>query len=151
LTRALWASDKNGLERYESLQPYYNLVSREDYERELESLCLDQQIGVIPYSSLASGFLSGKYQAGQPLPSSARAGDVQQDYMNERGFAVLQAVVEVAREHNAGPAQVALAWLMARPGITAPIASATTVEQTRELLGATEVRLDGEAIARLDA
>ncbi len=151
LTRALWVSDKNGLERYESLQPFYNLVSRADYERELEALCLDQQIGVIPYSSLASGFLTGKYRAGQPLPASKRAGGVQQRYMNERGFAVLQAVVDVARDRNATPAQVALAWLMARPGITAPIASATSVEQTRELLGATEVRLDSEDIARLDA
>jgi aryl-alcohol dehydrogenase-like predicted oxidoreductase len=151
LTRALWASDKNGLARFESLQPFYNLVEREEYERELESLCLDQEVGVIPYSSLASGFLTGKYRADQPLPSSQRAGGVQRRYMNERGFAALQAVIEVARDHNATPAQVALAWLIARPGMTAPIASATSVEQTRELLGATELTLDAESIAKLDA
>src|SRR6266536_5072591 len=92
LTRALWESDKRGYARYESIQPKYNLVFRDEYERELEPLCLEQEIGVIPYSSLGSGFLSGKYRQGQPLPSTARAGGVQKTYRNERGFAVLDAV-----------------------------------------------------------
>src|SRR5262249_28350510 len=96
LTRALWASDKRGFVRYESIQPKYNLVVRDEYERELEPLCREQEIGVIPYSSLASGFLSGKYRAGQALPTTARAAGVQKNYMNDRGFAVLAAVETVA-------------------------------------------------------
>ena len=150
LIRALWQCDRGGYARYETLQPFYNLAGREEYERELEPLCRELEVGVIPYSSLASGFLSGKYRAGQAIPGSARAGGVQKRYMNERGFAVLAAVDKVAADSGATPAQVALAWLLARPGITAPIVSATTVEQTRELLGAADLRLSAEAIAALD-
>jgi aryl-alcohol dehydrogenase-like predicted oxidoreductase len=151
LTRALWESDKRGFARYESIQPKYNLVFRDEYERELEPLCREQEIGVIPYSSLASGFLSGKYRAGQPLPTTARAGGVQKTYMNERGFAVLAAVEKVASKVGATPAQVALSWMVHRPGITAPIASATSVAQLEEIVGAVELKLDAEATAALDA
>jgi len=151
LATALWTSDKHGYARYETLQPRYNLAARDDYERELEPLCQEQGIGVITYSSLASGFLSGKYRAGQPLPPSARAQGVQRGYMNERGFAILDAVERVAREQGATPGQVALAWILARPAITAPIVSATSAGQTRELLGAADVRLSAEALAILDA
>lgn len=151
LMRALWESDRHGYVRYESLQPKYNLVFRDEYERELEPLCLEQGIGVIPYSSLGSGFLSGKYRSGQELPATARAAGVQKNYMNERGFAVLAAVEKVAAEAGATPAQVALSWLAHRPGITAPIASATSVAQLRELLGGIELRLDDGALATLDA
>ncbi len=150
LARALWESDKRGYARYESLQPKYNLVFRDEYERELEPLCLEQGVGVIPYSSLASGFLSGKYRRGGALPSTARAAGVQRTYMNDRGFAVLEAVEKVAAAAGATPAQVALSWLAHRPGITAPIASATSVEQLRELLGGIDLRLDEEATATLD-
>ena len=150
LTRALWESDKRGFVRYESIQPKYNLVIRDEYERELEPLCLEQQIGVIPYSTLASGFLSGKYRPGKELPKTARAGGVQKIYMNDRGFAVLDAVEKVASTVGATPAQVALSWLVHRPGITAPIASATSVEQLRELIGGVELRLGEEATAALD-
>jgi aryl-alcohol dehydrogenase-like predicted oxidoreductase len=150
LTRALWESDRRGYVRYESLQPKYNLVFRDEYERELEPLCLEQGVGVIPYSSLGSGFLSGKYRRGSALPSTARAGGVQKTYMNDRGFAILEAVEKVAATAGATPAQVALSWLAHRPGITAPIASATSVEQLRELLGGIELRLDEEATAALD-
>jgi aryl-alcohol dehydrogenase-like predicted oxidoreductase len=150
LTRALWESDKRGYVRYESLQPKYNLVFRDEYERELEPLCLEQEVGVIPYSSLGSGFLSGKYRRGGALPSTARAGGVQKTYMNDRGFAILEAVEKVAAAAGATPAQVALSWLAHRPGITAPIASATSVEQLRELLGGIELRLDEEARSALD-
>ena len=150
LTRALWESDRAGYPRYECLQPKYNLVIRDEYERELEPLCLEQGVGVIPYSSLASGFLSGKYQRGADLPSTARAAGVQKTYMNERGFAVLAAVEKVAAGVGATPAQVALSWLAHRPGITAPIASATSVAQLRELLGGIDLRLDEEATATLD-
>ena len=151
LTRALWQSDRGNYARFETVQPFYNLAGREEYERELEPLCRELEIGVIPYSALASGFLSGKYRAGQAMPGSARAGGVQKRYMNERGFAVLAAVDKVAADSGATPAQVALAWLLARPGITAPIVSATTVEQTRELLGAADLQLSAEAVAALRA
>jgi aryl-alcohol dehydrogenase-like predicted oxidoreductase len=150
LTRALWVSDRHGYARYECLQPKYNLVIRDEYERELEPLCLEQGVGVIPYSSLASGFLSGKYQRGGDLPSTARAAGVQKTYMNERGFAVLAAVEKVAAGVGATPAQVALSWLAHRRGITAPIASATSVAQLKEIAGAVELKLDAEATTTLD-
>jgi aryl-alcohol dehydrogenase-like predicted oxidoreductase len=150
LTRALWTSDKRGFVRYESLQPKYNLVFRDEYERELEPLCLEQGVGVIPYSSLGSGFLSGKYRRGGQLPATARAAGVQKAYMTDRGFAVLEAVEKIAASVGATPAQVALSWLAHRPGITAPIASATSVAQLRELLAGVELRLDEEATAALD-
>jgi aryl-alcohol dehydrogenase-like predicted oxidoreductase len=150
LTRALWESDRHGYVRYECLQPKYNLVIRDEYERELEGLCLEQGIGVIPYSSLASGFLSGKYHRGGDLPSTARAAGVQKIYMNERGFAVLAAVEKVAAGVGATPAQVALSWLVHRPGITAPIASATSVGQLKEIVGAVDLKLDADATKTLD-
>jgi aryl-alcohol dehydrogenase-like predicted oxidoreductase len=150
LARALWESDRRGYARYESIQPKYNLVSRDEYERELEPLCLEQEIGVITYSSLASGFLSGKYRPDKELPATARASGVQKNYMNDRGFAVLAAVEKVAEAAGATPAQVALSWIAHRPGITAPIASATSVEQLREILGGVDLRLDVEATATLD-
>src|SRR5678815_2099247 len=150
LARALGESDKRGFARYESLQPKYNLVFRDEYERELEPLCAEQGVGVIPYSSLASGFLTGKYRRGAALPSTARAGGVQKIYMNDRGFAILDAVEQVAAKAGATPAQVALSWLAHRPGITAPIASATSPAQLKELLGGIELRLDEEATATLD-
>ena len=135
---------------YECLQPKYNLVIRDEYERELEPLCLEQSIGVIPYSSLASGFLSGKYHRGGDLPTTARAAGVQKTYMNDRGFVVLAAVEKVAAGVGATPAQVALSWLVYRPGITAPIASATSVTQLKEIVGAVELKLDADATAILD-
>jgi aryl-alcohol dehydrogenase-like predicted oxidoreductase len=150
LARALWESDKRGYARYESLQPKYNLVFRDEYERELEPLCLEQGVGVIPYSSLGSGFLSGKYRRDGTLPTTARAANVQKIYMTDRGFAVLAAVEQVAAGLGATPAQVALSWLAHRPGITAPIASATSVAQLKELLGGIDLRLDAEATATLD-
>src|SRR2546427_7710068 len=150
LTRALWESDKRGYVRYESIQPKYNLLARDEYERELEPLCVEQGIGVIPYSSLASGFLSGKYRAGAELPKTARAAGIQKSHMNDRGFAILAAVEKVAEKVNATPAQVAISWLAHRPSITAPIASATSVPQLKELLGGIELRLDQEATATLE-
>jgi aryl-alcohol dehydrogenase-like predicted oxidoreductase len=150
LTRALWESDKRGYARYESLQPKYNLVIRDEYERELEPLCLEQSVGVIPYSSLASGFLSGKYRPRASLPATARATGVQKTYMNDRGFAVLAAVEKVAEKLGATKAQVALSWLAHRTGITAPIASATSVAQLKELVGGIDLVLDKEARDALD-
>ena len=150
LTRALWESSRHGYARYECLQPKYNLVFRDEYERELEPLCLEQGVGVIPYSSLGSGFLSGKYRRGEDLPATARAAGVQKTYMTERGFTIMAAVEKVAADAGATPAQVALSWLAHRPGVTAPIASATTVAQLKELAGGIELRLDESAIQTLD-
>jgi aryl-alcohol dehydrogenase-like predicted oxidoreductase len=150
LARALWESDRGRYVRYESIQPKYNLVFRDEYERELEPLCLEQGLGVIPYSSLGSGFLSGKYRRGGDLPKTARAGGVQKTYMTDRGYTVLEAIDKVAAGAGATPAQVALSWLAHRPGITAPIASATSVAQLEELVGGIELKLDAEARAALD-
>lgn len=149
LTKALWVSERHNLPRYECVQPRYNLVMRADYERELEPMCISEGVGVITYSSLASGFFSGKYRAGQALPSSPRAGGVQANYMNERGFKILAAVDQVAKELNTTPGQVALAWIMARPGITAAIASGTTVEQVKDLTAAAELVLPAAAVTLL--
>ena len=150
LRKALQISQLHGFARFESVQPPYNLVNRGEYEGSLEELCLEQDIGVITYSSLASGFLTGKYRPGQPLPSSPRATGIQERYMNARGFAILEAVDRVAARLGARPAQVALAWILARPGITAAIASATTVAQVYELLRAAELHLDPGTVTELD-
>ena len=149
LTKALWVSERHNLARYECVQPRYNLVMRADYERELEPMCISEGVGVITYSSLASGFFSGKYRAGQALPTSPRAGGVQANYMNERGFKILAAVDAVAKELNTTSGQVALAWIMARPGITAAIASGTTVDQVKDLTASAELVLPDAAIALL--
>jgi aryl-alcohol dehydrogenase-like predicted oxidoreductase len=150
LAEALQVSQQHGYVRYESLQPLYNLIDREAYERELEPLCREHELGVITYFSLARGFLTGKYKPGEPLPQSRRAQQVQNLYMNERGFRILAEVERVASRSHTTPAQVALAWIMARPGVTAPIASATSVEQIGELLKAVELQLDAEAITALN-
>ncbi|NII72683.1 aryl-alcohol dehydrogenase-like predicted oxidoreductase [Dyella sp. SG562] len=147
---ALEVSARHNLPRYESLQPEYNLVARDGYEQALEPLVLKEQVGVINYYALASGFLSGKYRSEADLgKSAARAGAVQK-FLNPRGFGVLAALDDVAKAHRATPSQVALAWLMARPGITAPIASATNADQLNELLGAVRVQLSADEVAQLD-
>jgi aryl-alcohol dehydrogenase-like predicted oxidoreductase len=150
LTRALWESDKHGHARYDSVQPHYSIAHRDEFERELEPLCLEQGIGVIPYSPLAGGFLSGKYRVGQPLPDSARAGDVTRRYMNHHGMTILAAIDTVAGELQATVPQVALAWLLARPSITAPIVGANSPEQLRELMPAAELTLSPAAIKSID-
>jgi hypothetical protein len=148
LQSALEASRKHNLPRYESLQPEYNLYDRAGYEAALEAVCVENGLGGIPYFSLASGFLSGKYHSGEEAASRPRAGMLKK-YFNPRGMRILGALEEVAREVKAKPAQVALAWLMVRPGITAPIASATTVEQLHELVGATRLDLAAASIEKL--
>ena len=149
LLAALEVSKKHGFPRYESLQPLYNLYDRADYEGELESVCVQHNLGVIPYFSLASGFLTGKYRAEKDLSQSSRGARVKK-YMNERGFRILSVLDQVAAQQRATPAQVALAWLIARPSITAPIASATNLTQLNELVGATQLVLSREAIESLD-
>lgn len=150
LAEALATSARFGLPRYETLQPHYNLVERAGFEAELGPLCLREGLGVIPYFSLARGFLTGKYRSEADLKQSPRGGGVKA-YLNERGHRILGALDAVAAQTKATPAQVALAWAMTRPGIAAPIASATSVEQLRELVGAARLSLSAEAVARLDA
>jgi aryl-alcohol dehydrogenase-like predicted oxidoreductase len=135
--------------RYESLQPHYNLYERADYEANLEPVCREHGLGVIPYFSLASGFLTGKYRSESDLNKSARGQGVRK-YLNERGFRILAALDQVAAQHYSTPAKVSLAWLMARPGITAPIASATSVGQLNDLVDATELELDNSSIETLN-
>ncbi|MBV9267910.1 MAG: aldo/keto reductase [Acidobacteriaceae bacterium] len=149
LAEALAVSDANGLARYESLQPLYNLYDRAEYERDLEPVCAREHIGVIPYFSLASGFLTGKYKSEADLGDRAR-GSIVKKYLTERGARVIQALERVAQELSASPAQVAIAWLLARPSVTAPIASATTLEQLDTLLKAAELKLDRQSIELLD-
>jgi aryl-alcohol dehydrogenase-like predicted oxidoreductase len=151
LAAALEVSRTTGLPRYEVLQPHYNLYVRSDYETDLEALCLAENIGVVSYFALASGFLSGKYRTAADAAKSARGEGIVAKYLNERGLRILGALDEVGRRYGATPASVALAWQMARPSITAPIASATTVEQLRELVAATQLELDQAAIQQLDS
>ena len=150
LVQSLWASDRRGLARFESLQPGYNLMDRREYEGDLEAVCREFNLGVITYSSLAQGFLSGKYRRGDTVPSTWRGSEIRKVYVNERGFTVLDELDRVAAERGATVAQVALSWIMYRPGITAPIASATSVEQLQELMGAVELKLTDDERARLD-
>ncbi len=151
LAEALVVSRRLNLPRYETLQPDYNLVDRAGYEAELEPLCRREGLGVIPYYSLAAGFLTGKYRTEADLSKSARGSKVGKSYLNERGLRVLAAVDAVAAELKVTQAQVALAWLIARPSVTAPIASATTPAQLADLIAATRLNLGADAIARLDA
>ena len=149
IRESLAASWKHGWPRYESLQPHYNLYERAAYETTLEPLALQEKLGVIPYFALASGFLTGKYRSQDDLAKSPR-GQAVKKYLNDRGFRILQALDRVSERHQTKPAQVALAWLMARPSITAPIASATSVEQLRDLVDATRLELNASDIEQLD-
>ena len=151
LAEALAVSAEHGLPRYEVVQPEYHLLARKAYESELEPLVRREQLGVVSYYALASGFLTGKYRSEADLgKSTARAAAVRK-YLNGHGLRVLATLDDVAQRHAATPAQVALAWLIARPGLSAPIASATSVAQVEELAGATRLRLDAADIERLDA
>jgi len=150
LGEALDVSRKHRLPRYEVLQPEYNLVSR-GYEAELEPLVRREKIGVICYYALASGFLTGKYRDERDLAKSSARGGAVSKYLDARGKRVLAALDEVASAHRATPAQVAIAWLIAKPTITAPIASATSAEQVREIAKATRLSLTAAEIAALDS
>jgi aryl-alcohol dehydrogenase-like predicted oxidoreductase len=149
LSQALEVSKTKHLPRYATLQPHYNLYERASFEGELQALCLRENLGVITYFSLAAGFLTGKYRSEADFGKSAR-GPGMKKFLNPRGMKILDALGEVARRYDATPAQIALAWLMARPGVTAPIASATNLEQLREILRAAEIKLDAQATQALD-
>ncbi|WP_243648235.1 aldo/keto reductase [Acidipila rosea] len=149
LAEALEISQKNGLAKYVSLQPHYNLMERKEFESDLLTAVEKYNIGVIPYFALAAGFLTGKYRSKQDAEKAARGGMVGK-YLNERGFAVVEALDAVAKEHQSNPARVALAWLLAQPGVTAPIASATSEKQLEDLIAAPELKLSPEAIKKLN-
>lgn len=149
LSDALRISEQQRYPAYQSLQPRYNLYDRAEYEQSLGPLCREKGLGVITYYSLASGFLTGKYRSEKDLSKSIRGQGVRL-YLNERGFRILKALDQVAKQYRSAPASVALAWLMARPGITAPIASATTLEQLNELIEATRLELDSSSLELLN-
>lgn len=148
LTQALWTSDKFDLARFDALQPHYSLIHRAEFERELQPLCEALQIGVIPYSPLAGGFLTGKYRRDQ-LPDSQRAGGVRR-YLNDQGFALLDKLDAVAARHGATDAQIALAWLLQQPVITSPIFGANSLPQLEEILKATPITLSAEDVEALN-
>src|ERR1700722_3523519 len=150
LAEALKISTDKGLPRYQSLQPIYNLMERAQFEGPFETLCLAEKVGVIGYYSLASGFLTGKYRSSADTAGRPRGAGVAK-YLNARAFGVLKALDEVAKRYEAKPGQIAIAWLIARPSVTAPIASATNLEQLAELVEAAEIELDAESIEKIDA
>jgi aryl-alcohol dehydrogenase-like predicted oxidoreductase len=150
LSQALEISRQQGLPRYESLQPLYNLYDRAVFERELQQLCVDQQIGVINFYSLAAGFLTGKYRSAADANKSARGTNTVAKYLNERGLKILAALDTVAAATRSTPGQVAIGWLLTRPGIVSPIASATSIEQLDDLVAATQLKLDAPMVAALD-
>ncbi|MEO8460168.1 MAG: aldo/keto reductase [Dokdonella sp.] len=151
LAAALDFSSRNELPRYEVLQPEYNLYDRPGYEEELEPLARKQGIGVVSYFSLARGFLSGKYRSAADVTKSSARGEGIRKYLNPRGTRILAALDLVAARHTSNPAQIALAWLLARPSITAPIASATSLDQLDDLIAATKLTLSSADIAELDS
>lgn len=146
---ALRVAGERGLPRYETLQPKYNLYDRSEYEGPLRDLAIRERLGVIPYYGLASGFLTGKYRSPADLAKSARGGGVAR-YLNERGTTILAALDEIGTRHGAQPGEVALAWLLQREGVTAPIASATSVEQVAGLVRATQLALAPDDVRMLD-
>lgn len=150
LGEALKAGEGGNRARYTVLQPHYNLMVRDQYEGALEDLCAQQGLGVIPYFALASGFLTGKYRSEADLKKSPRGGGMK-DKMTPRNMALLDRMDAIARTHDATLAQIALAWLMARPSVTAPIASATRLDQLKDIMGAASVKLSHEDMAALDA
>lgn len=150
LREVVAASQTPGLPRYDVLQPLYNLYDRQDFEQNYAPICLAENIAVMNFRSLASGFLTGKYRSEEDVRQATRA-RANRQYMNERGFRILDALDEIAARTGAQQSQVALAWLVARPGVTAPLSSATSVQQLDELIAATRLSLDDDAVQLLDA
>lgn len=152
LMKTLWVSDVNRLVRYDCLQPHYSMLHRAEFERELAAVCRDQNIGVIPYSPLAAGFLTGKYTRENKSPDTTRSGGglIQRLIDDENAYNALDVIRNIASEHDVPVAQIALAWQLAQDVITSPIIGARTVEQLQELAGATEVILNEGEIERLN-
>jgi aryl-alcohol dehydrogenase-like predicted oxidoreductase len=151
LTKALWISNAKNLVRFDSLQPHYNLLHRAEFERELEPLCLEEGVGVIPYSPLGGGFLTGKYRRDAPLPKSDRAEGVQRRYMNEQGFDAVDKLEEIGRAHGATIAQTAIAWVLANPAVASAIIGANSIEQLEDTFKGAGVTLSAEEKKALDA
>lgn len=151
LDSAVAVAKQNGLPVYASLQPEYNLYDREKFEAELAGVCQKHGIGVIGYYSLARGFLSGKYRSEADLGKSPRGASVQKNYFNDRGWRILKALDEVAVELGANQTQMSIAWLIAQPLVTAPIASATSIAQLEDLMKAAQLNLDDKSLAKLNA
>ena len=149
LTQALWTSDKHNLVSYDSFQPHYNLIHRDEFERELRAVCLAYDIAVIPYSPLAGGFLTGKYRRNEPLPASKRA-EGRKRAMTDKNFTLIEEMEVIALRHKASISQIALAWMLADPVITSPIIGATSIEQLNENLGALTVKLAADEMTLLD-
>ncbi|WP_276089097.1 aldo/keto reductase [Pedobacter sp. JY14-1] len=150
LLQSLEIAEKENLPRYSSLQPEYNLYAREGYEKNYEQIAMEHNLGVLTYYSLASGFLTGKYRSEEDLDKSQRGGGIR-SYLNERGFSILKALDEVSEQYSADPASIALAWIIARPSVTAPIASVTSLGQLADLEKAARLKLGNEDISILDA
>jgi aryl-alcohol dehydrogenase-like predicted oxidoreductase len=151
LAEALKVSAEKKLPRFDTLQPLYNLSDRAVFEKDLEPLCLKESVGVIPYYGLAAGFLTGKYRSEADFSKSPRGARVKGSYFNERGLRILKALDEVSARLHAKPAHVAIAWLGARPAVTAPIASATSMSQLEDLIAGVQLKLDADATKQLDA
>ncbi|MEX2227465.1 MAG: aldo/keto reductase [Dehalococcoidia bacterium] len=150
LQQALDVARAKSLPAFVSLQPHYNMVHRSEFEADLAALCERERIGVIPYSPLAAGFLTGKYRKGAGVPKSQRADRIKQRYLNDRGFAAIDALAAIAGAHATTIAAVALAWLLSKPAITAPIVGANTRAQLADLLPASDLRLSDDEVATLD-
>jgi aryl-alcohol dehydrogenase-like predicted oxidoreductase len=150
LTEAIWTSENHNLARYDSLQPHYSMVHRDEFERELADVCRTYGIGVIPYSPLAGGFLTGKYRKDQSAPESARQGGVQHRYYNERSWRILDEIEKLAQEKNKSISQIALGWQLSNPVITSPIIGPRSIEQLEDNLGAAGLRLEHAEQAHLD-
>lgn len=150
LTKSLWISDTNNMARFDSHQPYYNLVHRAEFERELQAACQDQGIGVIPYSPLARGFLTGKYRRDTDTPDSVRAAGVKSTYMNEQGFAAVDKLEEISSVHNATIAQTAIAWILANPMVSSAIIGANNLEQLTDTMKGADIELSAEEKTALD-
>ena len=149
LVEALWSADVHHIVRFDSLEPHYNLVLREEFERDLKTICEQYQIGVTPYSPLANGFLTGKYSRNE-TPESARASSIMKRYNNETAWKIIEVVRHIAKEIDSTPSAVSLAWLLAQPVITAPIIGANSVAQLKQSLSALDVRLTAAQLAELD-
>jgi len=150
LMQALWTSDKHKLASYVSLQPHYNLAHRVEFERELAAVCETYGIGVIPYSPLAAGFLTGKYQKGEPVPDSVRASSAKRRYFNKRGWAILASAKKIAEDNGVTVSQVALAWLLAKPLVASPIIGPRNLTQLEDNLGGAGLKLSAAEIEQLD-
>lgn len=149
LVQSLWASDRNGLVRFECLQPHYNLIERDEFERELRAVCITYGIGVIPYSPLAGGFLTGKYRKDKPLPESVRARGLQHA-LNDRNYSLIELMDAIGKVHQSTISQVALAWMLADSVITSPIIGPNTLTQLKDNLDALAVELNSEEMESLN-